>query len=330
MGKQGIYKMGTIARRSGFSPALLRAWEARHGLLVPERGAGGHRAYTEDDLRVLRRVRVLLDEGRAIGEVALLGRAALLAGGLPEENGAPAPIAAARDSPAPAGLATLREAVVRAAVALDSSSLEAALDEAFARVSPDAAIRDVVEPAARDLGNLWAAGRCSVAVEHLASAAFSRRIDGLRGLASASPSAPPVVCACFPDEDHALGALVVAFQMGRAGVRAIYLGARLPFEDLERAFEDARPVAAFLSVTRVALFDAHRPRLFELLGRWSGLVRIFIGGQGAPEKDEAVTRAGATLWPRSRPLADVASALFGERPSAARAPPPKAKPRRRS
>ena len=74
-----MYKMGTIAELSGFSPELLRAWERRHALLEPERTEGGHRLYTDDDLRVLRRVKSLLDQGRSIGEVAQRGRAALLA-----------------------------------------------------------------------------------------------------------------------------------------------------------------------------------------------------------------------------------------------------------
>ncbi len=75
---EGPYKMGTIARLSGFSPELLRAWERRYGLLDPSRGSGGQRLYGDDDLRVLERVRALLSEGRSIGEVAQVGRARLL------------------------------------------------------------------------------------------------------------------------------------------------------------------------------------------------------------------------------------------------------------
>jgi DNA-binding transcriptional MerR regulator len=76
---RGRHKMSSVGRMTGFSPALLRAWESRHRLLAPERGAGGQRLYTDDDVRVLRAVRELLDQGRAIGEIATLGRKALLA-----------------------------------------------------------------------------------------------------------------------------------------------------------------------------------------------------------------------------------------------------------
>jgi PAS domain S-box-containing protein len=73
-----LFKIGTIAERTGFSTHVLRAWERRHGLLEPVRSDSGQRLYTEDDLAVLLRVRALKDEGRRIGEIARMGRRALL------------------------------------------------------------------------------------------------------------------------------------------------------------------------------------------------------------------------------------------------------------
>lgn len=75
----GPFKMRTVSERTGISPALLRAWERRHGLLAPERTRGGHRLYSAEDLQLLARVKGLLDQGMSIGEVARLGRERLLA-----------------------------------------------------------------------------------------------------------------------------------------------------------------------------------------------------------------------------------------------------------
>jgi len=68
-----------VSRITGFSPALLRAWEQRHGFLEPGRSGGGTRLYTRDDVRILLRVRDLMATGRSIGEIAASGRRALLA-----------------------------------------------------------------------------------------------------------------------------------------------------------------------------------------------------------------------------------------------------------
>jgi len=63
-----------IAELSGFDPTLLRAWERRYGLLRPSRLENGYRRYTEEDVAVLGRVRALLNEGHAIGDIARMTR----------------------------------------------------------------------------------------------------------------------------------------------------------------------------------------------------------------------------------------------------------------
>ena len=273
MTERGPYKMRTIARITDFSPALLRAWERRHNLLHPLRGSGGHRMYTEDDLRVLLRVKELIHSGRSIGEIASVGRDALLRQSLQSAKAeAPEaspkieePTAEMRDQ-----LQRQRSRIVEAALKMDSGALNRALDEAFARVSPDAVIFEVIKPAAREIGDLWVAGRCSVASEHLASGIFVHRLRKL--VESAEPSRSdvrPAIIACFPDEYHQLGALVLAYQLCRSSLRVSFLGAALPFEDLEGACNLVQPTAVLLSVTRQAVFQVHRRSMLESLARLS-------------------------------------------------------------
>src|SRR5262245_10240086 len=176
MQPRGLYRIQTVARLTGFSQAVLRVWETRHGLLRPQRSPGGQRLYTDDDLRLLRRVRALLDQGRTIGEVALLGREDLLRDSPPVR---PPPEASATEGPHDERLGELCVGLVRAAVELDAPALEHLLDETFSTLSSPIAICRVVEPAAYQIGDLWAAGHCSVAGEHLATLAFRRRLHGL-------------------------------------------------------------------------------------------------------------------------------------------------------
>lgn len=76
--QNGYYRIKTLATAGGVSTTLLRAWERRYGLFEPDRRGSAHRLYTEQDLIVIRKVRQLLDSGLKIGEIAALGRAALL------------------------------------------------------------------------------------------------------------------------------------------------------------------------------------------------------------------------------------------------------------
>lgn len=294
-----LYKQATIRRLTGFSGELLRAWERRYGLLKPVRGPGGQRLYTEDDLRLLRRVRELLAQGRSIGEAAALGRRQLL-------RTAAGVTSTALPEPARGELDRLRAAILEAVKAVDAARLREVLDEAFARVSPEVALQGVLEPAARQIGDLWADGRCSVAGEHLASEAFAHRLRQLTDAAQAGSARPAVLTACLPEERHELGLRIVGYQLARQGFRVVHLGAALPLEDLDRACEAVRPRAAVVSVTLKRHYEASREALGEIIRRRAGRVRWIVGGQGVPAQDERLSAAGALLWPQGRPLRGLA------------------------
>ncbi|HVD14550.1 MAG TPA: MerR family transcriptional regulator, partial [Actinomycetota bacterium] len=68
----GYLRIGELARRTGVSPELLRAWERRYGLLRPARTQGGYRLYTAADEARIRRMRAYLARGVAAAEAARL------------------------------------------------------------------------------------------------------------------------------------------------------------------------------------------------------------------------------------------------------------------
>jgi MerR family transcriptional regulator, light-induced transcriptional regulator len=293
---RGLYKMNTVSERTGFSPALLRAWERRHGLLVPERTAGGHRLYTDDDLRVLARVRDLLSSGRAIGEIASMGRETLL-----QET-------VSRTHPEPSELTSELEgwsqALVQSAVKVDQRGAREALDRAFGVLSPEAALEQVVFPALVTIGELWADGRCTVSGEHLLSSMIVGRL--LRLLEAANPSsatgAKPAICACLPDERHEIGALVTAFNLAKHHYRIVYLGPALPFEDLERTCHILAPEVICLSVSRPSLLQTHTPRLIELVRRLPPATRVLLGGRGVKGCDRSLLAAGVSVLDGDLPV----------------------------
>src|SRR5687767_9495114 len=101
----GYLRIGELARRTGASPELLRAWERRYGLLRPTRSQGGFRLYTAADEARVRRMRDQLARGVAAAEAARLAVDA-------EAVAVPPPAAAAPSPP-------LQEAARELAEALD-------------------------------------------------------------------------------------------------------------------------------------------------------------------------------------------------------------------
>lgn len=59
---RAVYVISVAAELAGVHPQTLRIYE-RKGLLEPARTEGGSRRYSDEDIRVLRRIQELTDEG---------------------------------------------------------------------------------------------------------------------------------------------------------------------------------------------------------------------------------------------------------------------------
>src|SRR5687768_5112132 len=67
-----LHPIGVVAKRTGISLHVLRAWERRYGVVEPVRTAGGQRLYTDAHIERLRLLRVVTDAGRNISHVVSL------------------------------------------------------------------------------------------------------------------------------------------------------------------------------------------------------------------------------------------------------------------
>lgn len=287
-----LYKIKTIASLTGFNPTLLRAWERRYELLVPTRTDTGHRLYTADDLRVLRRVRNLLDQGRSIGEIVAQGRSRLLSQGGPTVPGP-----SQQTTPAFPLLDRLREEILQAALGLDDQSIQRGLDLAFGSMSAAQVLEHLVIPLARDIGQLWARQVASVAAEHLLTQCLTRRLQRMIDSENRSGQRPLALCAGFPDEYHDLGLHLVTYHLLQMGMQVLYLGPALPFEDLAVAVQVRRPQLVMLSVTRASLLEVHKPSLIHFAQSVAAETKLILGGRAIQKNDQSeFKRYGIHVW----------------------------------
>lgn len=73
------YTIGAVARLTGLSTQLIRAWEQRYGAVIAERSGNGRRIYGTGDVEKLGLLKVLTERGIAISTIANLDVAALRA-----------------------------------------------------------------------------------------------------------------------------------------------------------------------------------------------------------------------------------------------------------
>src|SRR5882757_9660936 len=65
--KRLYYKIGEACKELGIQPYVLRYWETEFPALSPSKSRSGQRVYSEKELEIIRRIKVLLyDEGYMI------------------------------------------------------------------------------------------------------------------------------------------------------------------------------------------------------------------------------------------------------------------------
>jgi DNA-binding transcriptional MerR regulator len=275
----GFLRIGELARRTGASPELLRAWERRYGLLRPARSQGGFRLYTAADEARVRRMRDHLSRGVAAAEAARLA--------LDAEAAAPVVAPAATTAASPPLQAAAREL----AAALDRFQEEpahAVLDRLLAAYRVETVLRDLLIPYLHDLGDRWARGEVSVAQEHFAANLVRGRLLGLaRGWGQGH--GPAAVLACLPGEQHDLGLLAFGISLQRQGWRIVYLGPDTPIATIHHAVGRLRPDLVVLTSTVAEHVAAHADAIADLAGATS----VALGGAGATA--ELAARTGARL-----------------------------------
>jgi DNA-binding transcriptional MerR regulator len=264
---------GALARRLGVSPTTLRSWDRRYDLGPADRQQGRHRRWTPQDVAMVEDMCRLTAEGVPPAEAARLAQQRAATGGAP-----PAVPAGRPRASAPAGLPlgkVRRECrgLARAALRLESPSLEEQLTAFVRQHGIEAAWEELMMPTLHAVGRKWETagddrhGDRYVEVEHLLSWHVStalRTAPLLLGPPAAERPGAPALLACVPGEQHTLPLEALHAALRHRGRPARMLGAALPADALVAAVRRTGPAHVVLwSQTR----SAANPALAAHLGQ---------------------------------------------------------------
>jgi methanogenic corrinoid protein MtbC1 len=242
-----MYTIKHASEVTGLTPATLRAWERRYGVVTPQRTDAGYRLYDEQSFRALTLMAALVAQGWSPRQAADETRRRIGNSEVVTPSGAPG-VGVEGAAGTPVGVpSTESEDFLDAAVRLDVVRLGAILDDRFSSASFESVVDGWLMPTLVMLGDAWAKHRMSVASEHLASYAVTRRLAAAYDASSAGATGPSVVVGLPQDARHELGVLAFAVAARRAGLKAVYLGADLPAADWVTAVTMNHPRAVVLA-----------------------------------------------------------------------------------
>lgn len=287
---QPIHPIQVVARSTGLSADVIRAWERRYRAVEPHRTDTNRRLYTDRDVERLMLMSRAIASGRRIGDVANLSLdelMELLGVDRPDQEQKPVTI------PERIPVQDHFDACLAAVRQLDPLRLETALGNAAAAVSVPRLLDEIVTALMMHIGEQWRSGSLRPCHEHMTTAVL-RSFLGEMALSRNMTGTGPVLVVTTPvGQYHELGALMVAVVAASGGWQPLYLGPNTPNDEITFAAVAKAALAVALSISHPADDPRLADRLRKLRRQLPQNIPLLAGGAAAPGYQQALDEIGA-------------------------------------
>lgn len=232
----GTYSIKELEKLSGIKAHTIRIWEKRHRIFEPRRTATNIRYYSDEDLKKIINVSLLNNHGVKISHIADLDHAQLT-----------------RKVLEVAGKKTAADTyinqIIVSMIDLDEELFNDQLTTLAAKFGMERAIAEVIFPFFDRIGILWQTGNITPSQEHFVSNLVRQKIVvAIDNLPLPPKNAKTAVLFLPENELHEIGLLFAYYLLKKDGIRVIYLGQMVPYNDLKSIGASHHPEYFVMSV----------------------------------------------------------------------------------
>ena len=268
------YPIRAASKLAGITPDTLRAWERRYAAVVPRRGPRG-RLYSEEDVKRLCQLRLAVDSGFPIGQVASLSDKDLEK--LLSRTKRQALVDRRRST---TGNRTqeMLDPIWESLETFDFDKANFELSRLATLLVPRQFVLHILLPLLRRVGDAWHEGKLQIAQEHMISSIARNLLGTLLRLYRSQKTGPQMVLATPSGEQHEFGILAGALLAVGCGARVIYLGADLPAKEILSAATKSGAHAIVLGLTGTGRNSKAFAEARWLAQKLPARLELWIGG----------------------------------------------------
>jgi MerR family transcriptional regulator, light-induced transcriptional regulator len=226
----GQYSIKDLEEFSGIKAHTLRIWEQRYNLLEPSRTDTNIRYYDDVQLKLLLNAAILYKNGYKISKIAAAKNKDINA----EVN---------KLFQEKTTHALLIDSLVVTMVNMDEIAFEDLLNKSIRDIGFDETILHVIFPFFEKIGVLWLTDVINTGQEHFVSNLIRQKlicaIDALGTIQN--KAAKKCVAFLHEEELHEIGLLFYTYQLRKNGIKVIYLGQVVPYEDARNTILQHQP-----------------------------------------------------------------------------------------
>lgn len=218
---EGCYSIKDLERLTGIKAHTIRIWEKRYCIVKPERTKSNIRCYSDEDLKRLLNISILVKNGHKISRIA-------------EYNDSDINEKILELSRLSNNNSNQIESLIVSMIELDESKFEKLLNSAIIKLGFERTVFEIIYPLFEKIGVLWQTGSINPAQEHFITSLIRRKmIVAIDGLPTYSDPASKKVTLFLPAwELHELGLLLYDYLLRKHGYKTFYLGQSLPLDYL--------------------------------------------------------------------------------------------------
>lgn len=216
-----VYSIKDLERLSGIKAHTLRIWEKRYELLEPKRTDTNIREYCDDDLKRILTVSILNKNGYKISKIVALSDQ--------QRNDLVLKINNQKQK----SLDNAFDQLILFTLELDEEGFNNVFQELIKEKGLEKTFEEIIFPFLDRIGVLWQVGSIIPAQEHFISNLIRQKIITAIDQTPYPGNKEIKAILFLPEHElHEFGLLFYQFVLKKNGIRTIYLGQSVPFDDI--------------------------------------------------------------------------------------------------
>ncbi len=259
------YSIKDLEVLSGIKAHTIRIWEKRYNLLTPTRTDTNIRLYSDDDLRRILNVALLVNNGFKISKVARFS----------DEEIRKNVLAVNEDKTSESDFV---ERLMVMMLDFDNVGFNRLTSEIISKMGLEEAVLKVFFILFQRIGTYWQVGSIFPAQEHYVTSIFRQKLIAEIDKIGISNTKEATMLFYLPENEmHEMSLLFYSYLAQKSGYNVVYLGQFVPFEDLTRIQSHVKIDFVFTAFINSIAKDDLETYLQELKNSFHNQ-KIFITG----------------------------------------------------
>lgn len=264
------YSIRELEQLSSVKAHTIRIWEQRYNLLQPERTDTNIRYYNDEQLKRLLNVSVLMNNGMKISNISRLNNNQLSAEIEKLINDSKNPDSRIE--------AVISQAII-AITTFDEALFEKTINSFMVNDGLVNSYINIIHPLLVRTGQLWSSNEMLPAQEHFLSNLLEKKFySAIDALPQPVNTDQTWILFLTEPEEHVLGLLLAYYILRKYGKKVIYLGRRVPEENLYTVIKDCKPTHLYTFFVKNHPVEETAALLTQFT-KYSRKLNIYISGR---------------------------------------------------